>query len=139
MIILDTNVLSALMLKEPDADVVSWLDAMQPESIWTYSITVFEIRFGLDIMNDGSKKNRLQDAFKSVLREEFSGRVLDFDKPAAEAAVLLFADKRKRGQTIEVRDAMICGIARARHASVATRNVKHFETTDIIIINPWSK
>jgi predicted nucleic acid-binding protein len=138
MIILDTNVLSALMLKEPDADVVSWLNAMPPESIWTSSITVFEIRFGLEIMNDGSKKDRLQDAFESVLREEFSGRVLDFDKPAAEAAAVLFAYKRKRGQTIDVRDAMISGIARARHASVATRNVQHFEKTDIIIINPWS-
>ena len=139
MIILDTNVLSALMLKEPDAVVVSWLDAMPPESIWTSSITIFEIRFGLEIMDEGFKKKRLQEAFESVLREDFLGRILDFDKQAAEEAALLLADKRGRGRIIEVRDAMICGIARARRASVATRNVKHFETTDIVIINPWDK
>ena len=139
MIILDTNVLSALMLKQPDPNVVSWLDNMPPKSIWTSSITVFEIRFGLEIMDNGSKKKYLQDAFESVLREEFSGRVLDFDKSAAEEAALLFADKRKQGRTIEIRDAMICGIARARRASVATRNVKHFESTGIKIIDPWNQ
>ncbi len=139
MIILDTNVLSALMLKQPDPNVVSWLDAMPPESIWTSSITIFEICFGLEIIDDGSKKNHLQDAFDSVVREEFSGRVLDFDKSAAEEAARLFADKRKQGRTIEVRDAMICGIARARRASVATRNVKHFESMNINIINPWNR
>ena len=138
MIILDTNVLSALMLKKPDTKIVYWLDAMPPESIWTSSITVFEIHFGLEIMDDGSKKKRLKETFESVLEEEFLGRILDFNKMAAEEAALVFASKRKEGRTIEVRDAMICGIARARRASIATRNIKHFENTGITIINPWS-
>ena len=42
MIILDTNVLSALMLREADPRVVDWLDGQAPESIWTTSVTVFE-------------------------------------------------------------------------------------------------
>ncbi len=90
-------------------------------------------------MNNGSQKNRRQDAFECILREEFSVRVLNFNKPATEEAALLIVDKRKRGKIIEVRNAMICEIARARRVGVATRNVKHFETTDIPIINPWSK
>lgn len=137
MIILDTNVLSALMLNEPDTHVVTWLDGMPSESIWTSSITVYEIRFGLDIMDDGARKERLHGMFEAVLRDDLSGRVLVFDKTAAEEAARLSADKRKQGQTIEVRDAMICGIARARRASVATRNVKHFEVANVTVMNPW--
>lgn len=69
--------------------------------------------FGLEIMDDGARKNRLHAMFEAVLSDDLSGRVLVFDKPAAEEAAQLSADKRKQGQTLEVRDAMICGIARA--------------------------
>ena len=70
-----------------------------------------------------------------ALKEEFLGRILVFDKIAADEAALISAEKRKVGCSIEIRDAMICGIARARHASVGTRNVKHFEGTRVSIIN----
>ncbi len=138
MIILDTNVLSALMLREPDEEVVAWLDNLPPESIWTTSVTVFEIRFGLELLDDGSNKQRLKDAFESALTEDLAGRILDFDKFAAGEAAVLCGKQRKPGRAMEIRDAMIGGIARARRASVATRNVKHFEGAEVTIINPWS-
>ena len=138
MIILDTNVLSALMLREPEEKVVVWLDNLPPESIWTTSVTVFEIRFGLELLGDGRKKQRLKDAFDLALIEDLSGRILDFDKFAASEAAVLCGEQRKLGRAMEIRDAMICGIARARRASVATRNVKHFEGAEVTIINPWS-
>ena len=50
MIILDTNVLSALMQHKPDPRVVAWLDDQPAESIWLSSITVFEARFGLALL-----------------------------------------------------------------------------------------
>ena len=53
MIVLDTNVVSALMRREPDPVVVAWLDRLPPESIWTTSITVFEVRLGLEIHFEG--------------------------------------------------------------------------------------
>jgi predicted nucleic acid-binding protein len=40
VIILDTNVLSALMQATPDVRVIAWLNRQAPESIWTTSITV---------------------------------------------------------------------------------------------------
>ena len=139
MIVLDTNVLSALMLRVPDRKIVSWLDNLPPESIWTTSITIFEIRFGLETLDKGKHQQRLKDTFEIALKEEFLGRILVFDKIAADEAALVSAEKRKVGRSIEIRDAMICGIARARHASVGTRNVKHFEGTKVSIINPWEQ
>ena len=45
MIILDTNVVSALMLTKPDVIVVSWLDRQAQMSVWTTSVTILEIRY----------------------------------------------------------------------------------------------
>jgi predicted nucleic acid-binding protein len=138
VIILDTNVLSALMSSEPDPDVVAWLDQQAPESVWTTSITVFEIRFGLALMDAGMRQRRLTAAFETLLAEDLSGRVLNFDSVAAARTATLIAGLRRTGRSIEIRDGMICGIALARRASIATRNVRHFEPTPASIINPWA-
>ena len=138
MIILDTNVLSALMLKHPDPAVVDWLDTLPPESIWTTSITVYEIHFGLKILADGRKKTLLQNMFQRSIEEDFAGRVLTFDTTSAETAAELSARRREQGRPVEIRDAMISGIALARRGTVATRNVKHFDGFDIPLINPWN-
>lgn len=60
MILLDTSVLSALMLRAPDPSVVTWLDAQPAESIWTTSITVFEIQTGLELLKAGRRRTHLE-------------------------------------------------------------------------------
>lgn len=138
MILLDTNVLSALMRREADPGVVAWLDALPPESIWTTSVTVFEIRLGLEILADGRRKKTLEDAFARALEEDFDGRVLPFDQTAAEAAAIIAARQREAGRPIEIRDVQIAGITAARKATLATRNTRHFEGTGITLIDPWA-
>ena len=138
MIAIDTNVLSALMSSEPDRDVVAWLDQQAPESVWTTSITVFEIRLGLALMDTGARQMRLTAAFETLLAEDLTGRVLNFDSVAAARTVILIADLRRTGRSIEIRVGMICAIALARRAGIATRNVLHFEPTPASIINPWA-
>ena len=130
--------LSALMLKVPDQPVVSWLDHQPAESVWTTSISVFEIRFGLTILDDGRRKDRLLNAFARVLDEELAGRVLDFDRTTAEETAALLAERRSAERTLEIRDAMIAGIIRARRATLATRNVRHFTDTGTSIVDPWT-
>ena len=138
MILLDTNVLSALMRREADPGVVAWLDAQPPESIWTTAVTVFEIRFGLEILADGRRRKALEEAFARALEEDFDGRVLPFDQTAAEAAAIIAARQREAGRPIEIRDVQIAGITAARKATLATRNTRHFEGTGITLIDPWA-
>lgn len=138
MILLDTNVLSALMQREPEPCVVRWLDALPPESIWTTSITVFEVRLGLEILASGRRRRRLEEAFARALEEDFENRVAVFDRAAAEAAGQIAADRRKVGRPVEIRDVQIAGIATARKATLATRNFKHFEGLGLDLIDPWS-
>jgi len=126
VILLDTNVLSALMRKDPDAVVVAWLDRQPADSIWISSITLFEARLGLALLPAGRRRRALEGAFERLLQEELEGRVLDFDSVAAAEAAALAAERQKAGRPADVRDTLIAGIALARRATLATRNVRHF-------------
>src|ERR1700686_935234 len=126
------------MRPQPDRVVLSWLDTQPPESIWTTSITVYEIRFGIEILAFGKRRKSLENAFIRSLEEDFEGRVIAFEESAAQAAGRIAAGRRLVGRTIEIRDVQIAGIAQARKASIATRNIRHFEGLGIDLINPWS-
>ena len=137
MIILDTNVLSALMTEPADSSVVAWLDRQARISMWTTSITILEIRFGLGTMADGRRRKSRLSAFRRLIDEKLEQRVASFDQNAAEAAAVLMAARKAAGKPGDLRDSMIAGIVLARRAALATRNVKHFADIDVEIINPW--
>jgi len=139
MIILDTNVLSALMQLQPDPQVVAWLDGQPAESIWLSTITVFEARFGLALLADGQRKRLLQERLDVLLQDELENRVLPFDASAAEQASTLAADRKARGRPVDMRDTFIAGIALARRASIATRNTRHFDDLTVPVVNPWAE
>ena len=138
MIVLDTNVISALMRSQPDQAVIAWLDRQPAESIWTTAITVFEIRFGLAILPSGKKRDALETAFDQALREDLGGRVLDFDATAAHEASRIAAHLRAAGRTTEIRDVQIAGITLARRGTLATRNTRHFVHTGVSLVDPWN-
>lgn len=137
MIILDTNVLSALMQRLPDATIVGWLDRQPAESIWITSIILFEARFGLALLPAGKRRAALVSAFARLLEEDLENRVLDFDSGAAIEAAELAARRQRAGTPVDIRDTQIAGIALARHATLATRNTRHFADTGINLIDPW--
>lgn len=137
MIILDTNVLSALMRAAPDVPVIDWLDRQPPESVWITSVTLFEARFGLNLLPKGRRRQALESAFDHLLEDDLENRVLDFDSAAAAAAAVLAATRQKAGRPVDVRDTQIAGIALARRATLATRNVRHFRDLKVPVVNPW--
>jgi predicted nucleic acid-binding protein len=137
VIVLDTNVLSALMKTAPDPAVVQWLDRQPAESMWITSITVFEIRTGIDLLAKGRRRSQLDEMFSDLLAYDLEGRVQAFDQSAAEAAGTIAAARQRQGRPVEFRDVQIAGIAASRHATVATRNVRHFEGTGVELLNPW--
>lgn len=137
MIVLATNVLSALMRETPDPAVVEWLDSQPTQSIWTTSVTVFEIRAGIELLASSRRRKRLAETFSQLLDEDLDGRVQSFDLTAAIAAGAIAAGRQRVGHAMEVRDVQIAGIAASRHATVATRNTRHFDGTGVQLVNPW--
>ena len=137
MIILDTNVLSALMRQEPEATVIAWLDQQPAESVWITSITLFEARMGLALLPKGRRRQTLEASFAQLLQEDLENRVLDFDIAAANESASLAAERQKAGRPVDMRDTQIAGIALARRATLATRHVRHFQDLHLPLVNPW--
>jgi hypothetical protein len=137
VIVLDTNVLSALMRTNPETVVVEWLDRQPADSVWLTSITVFEARFGLALLPKGRRRSGLERALDRVLTEDLSNRVLALDEMAAMTAAQLAADRQRSGRPVDLRDTLIAGIAQARRATIATRNARHFEGLDVPVVDPW--
>ena len=137
MIILDTDVLSALMQQLPDPHVVAWLDQQPAESVWLTSITVFEARYGLALLSAGQRKTLLQQRFEELLQDDLQNRVLQFDTHAATQAAQWAAERKARGNPVDMRDTFIAGIALARRATLATRNTRHFDDLSVPVVNPW--
>jgi toxin FitB len=138
VILLDTNVISAFMKPEPDQAVMAWLDTQPLESLWTTAITVFEIRVGIELVASGRRRQILEEAFSKSLELDIDGRIVPFDESAAQAAGRIAAAQRKIGRSLEIRDVQIAGIALARKAAIATRNIRHFEGLGIPLIDPWT-
>jgi predicted nucleic acid-binding protein len=137
MTVLDTNVLSEIMQHEADLNVVAWFDRQPRESVWTTAVTVFEIRFGIELLVQGGRRRQLEEAFQRALDEEFHDRILSFDRDAALEAGSRSAKSRLAGKSLEFRDLEIAGIVAARGATLATRNTRHFQDLGLDLVDPW--
>ena len=136
MIILDTNVLSALMRPAADRAVVDWLNRQPTVSVWTTSVTILEVWFGLKILAPGKRRVLLMGAFEKLINE-IGGRVVSFDSAAANHASDLLASRHRKGRPADLRDTMIAGIVIAHRATLATRDIRHFDDLPVSVINPW--
>jgi len=138
MILLDTNVLSALMQMVPDPVVAAWLNRQADSEIWTTSVSVFEIEYGIELMPAAKRRNHLERELANLLAQDLRGRVADLDASAAAEAGRLMAKRRRAGRDYQPEDSMISAIAAiTRLATLATRNVKHFDDLRIPVVNPW--
>lgn len=138
MIILDKNVISALIRPEFDPVPVAWVDAQPKALIWTTAVTVMEIRTELHRMSDGRRRAALTAGFEALLAGDFSGRVLPLDYPAAEQAAKVAAIQMARGRNTAIGDFQIAGVAMARGATLATRNVRDFADLGLKLVDPWA-
>ena len=138
MIILDTNVVSELMRRQPAPTVVRWLDQQATQSIWITTITLFETRLGLALLPLGHRREGLEQAFAQMLAVDLEKRVLRFDTEAASQAALLAAERQRGGGPVDIRNTQIAGIAQARRARLATRNLRHFEGLTVDVTNSWA-
>ena len=138
MIILDTNVVSELMLPRPAARVVEWVSEQAEPNLYFTTISEAEVRYGAAILPAGRRRDRLLGEIDGMLREDFAGRVLPFDRDAARAYAAIAAARRSSGHPINHADCQIAAIARANGAAVATRDEDDFKGCGINVINPWA-
>ena len=139
MIILDTNVVSELMLPSPSPRVVEWITQQPATNLFLTTVSEAELRYGVEILPVGRRRDRLLNAIEGMVREDFAGRILPFDSLAARSYALIGASRRTAGHTINHAECQIAAIARSVGSSVATRNVSDFEDCGVVVIDPWSE
>ena len=137
MIVLDTNVISELMLPRPSEVVFSWVVAQATPTLYVTTISEAELRYGVAILPTGRRRDRLLAVVEGILQVDFAGRVIPFDREAARAYAAIASTRRATGLPLDVADCQIAAIARSVGAAVATRNVRDFEGCEIDVINPW--
>jgi len=138
MIVLDTNVLLEPLRPTPDRAVVTWLDAQSITTLYVTAISLAEIRYGLAALPAGRRRTALVTRFENEVVPLFEGRVLAFDERAAGAYATLRARMRATGHAIGDLDALIAAIASSYGFTVATRDVRPFESAGLSVINPFS-
>lgn len=137
MIVLDTDVVSEPLRPEPDSTVVAWLDAQHVETLYLTTITLAELRYGVEALPDGRRRATLRKRLEAETLPLFAGRILSFDDEASAAYARLQAAARSRGRPLGPMDGMIAAICLARGHALATRNVGDFAGSGIDLINPW--
>lgn len=136
MIVLDTDLISELLKLLPAPQVAGWLQRQEASQIYLTAISLAELRYGVDRLPPGHRRETLGIQIDRLFGRNADGRVLSFDEHAAYEFGEIAA--RVDGQMSNmVFDIQIAAIARARGASVATRNIKHFQLFEVPLINPW--
>lgn len=138
MIVVDTNVVSEVMRPEPTPVVVNWIRSRAKGELYTTSITLAEIRYGIERLPEGRRKRLMQTTAEQVFAS-FEEQVLPFDAAAALQYAPIASAREQAGAPIDGFDAQIASICRAYQAALATRNLKDFEHTGIDIIDPWAQ
>ena len=135
MILLDTNVLSELTKPMPSVQVVTWLAVNEP-SLAVPTIALAEVRYGIARLPEGRRRSSLLDFWRATC-DRFRGRILSFDRRAAEVHGDVAARAERTGRRLNVQDGQVAAIALVHRMQVATRNVSDFEASGVALVNPW--
>ncbi len=122
----------------PDQQVIAWLDQQDPVTLFTTSITIAEIGYGLCALPQGKRRDYLESAFNQVLLDAFKHRILIFDEPAAHIYAKLMGHRKTTGRPLSILDGQIAAIAKINQMSLATRNTRDFFDCELNLINPFS-
>ena len=136
MIIVDTNVISEWIKPQPAKAVVRWAQFIPRNELFTTATTEAEMRFGIAIEDEGSRKRAREELVEDIFSIKFAGRVLPFDSAAAKAYSVILSRMQRRGRTFSKSDAQIAGIATVHGATIATRD-SGFEHSGVPLIDPW--
>jgi len=136
MIVLDTNVASELMKPSPAPIVRDWIRAHRGGKLPTTSITLAEIRYGIERLPTGRRRDLLKATADDIF-STFEDQILPFDAAAAAHYPAIVTRRDRAGLPIDGFDAQIASICHTHDAALATRNLKDFQDTGINLIDPW--
>lgn len=137
--LLDTNVISELIAKQPNPQVTQWVDQVDSDAIYLSVVTIGELRKGVEKLPESNRKKILHDWVKDELLARFNGRILLLDVNVMLVWGELVARLEQKGKPPSAFDSLIAALAIYHHCAVVTRNVSDFKDFGIVTVNPWKE
>jgi predicted nucleic acid-binding protein len=135
--LLDTNILSELRRPKPERKVVAFIASQPLDRLFVSAVTFAEIRFGIEILSDPSRRARLIDWLTHKVRPMFEQRVLAITEDVMFRWRLMVEDGRKSGHTFSQPDLIIAATAFHHGITVVTRDVGGYARARVPVFNPW--
>jgi len=134
--LIDTNIVSEWVKPRPDAGIVSWLDEVDEDRVFLSVVSLAEIRFGVERLAPGRRRDRLDRWLRDELSERFEGRIVPVDEQVADACGRLLARARRTGRGLGAMDALIAATCLACDLVLATRNLGDFDELGVELFAP---
>jgi predicted nucleic acid-binding protein len=134
--LIDTNIVSEWVKPRPDAGIVSWLDEVDEDRVFLSVVSLAEIRFGIERLAPGRRRNRLDRWLREELPERFEGRIVLVDGQVADTCGRLLARARQAGRGLGAMDALIAATCQACDLVLATRNLADFDGLGVELFPP---
>ena len=135
--LLDTNVVSELRKANPDPHVKAWSDAQAPSMLYLSTVTLAEIRYGVERQQDETFRAELNRWLERTLRPWFAGRILAIDEEVLLEWRRMVESGRGQGIVFSHPDVLIAATARVHGLPVCTRDERGFLRTGVDVVNPW--
>ena len=135
--LLDTNVLSELRRRKPNQRVVSFVDGCPLDQLYVSAVTLSEIRFGIELVGELTRRAELNDWLANKVRPMFDGRVLQVTEDIMLKWRLLVEDGRKAGHTFSQPDLIIAATAIHHGLTLVTRDRSDYDKARVTVVNPW--
>jgi toxin FitB len=136
--LLDTNILSELRHPKPEPKVTTFVAGQPLESLYISTVTLAEIRFGIELLSDAARRSELNDWLSRKVRPMFEHRVLEITEDIMLKWRLLVEEGRKMGHTYSQPDLIIAATALHHGITVATRDTSEYAKARVPVFNPWT-
>jgi toxin FitB len=135
--LLDTNAVSEWVKPRPNPGVIRWMESADEDRVFLSVITLAELRYGVERMPDGARRNRLEGWLQQELPLRFEGRILPVDDKIADTWGKAVSRNEAAGRPISAMDAFLAATAEVHRLTLVTRNVGHFPLLKSLL-NPWT-
>jgi len=136
--LLDTNVISELRRPKPDDKVAAFVRAQPLEALHISVVTLAEIRFGIELLPEATRRSALNDWLTHKVRPMFGQRVLTITEDIMFKWRLMVEEGRKSGHTFSQPDLIIAATAQHHGLTVVSRDTKEYVIARIEVFNPWT-
>jgi predicted nucleic acid-binding protein len=135
--LLDTNILSELRRPKPEPKVTAFIAAQPLELLYVSTVTLAEIRFGIELLSQAARRSELNDWLSHNVRPMFEHRILEITEDIMLKWRLLVEEGRKVGHTFSQPDLIIAATAQHHGITVVTRDTSEYAKARVPVFNPW--